>query len=180
MTKPFRDEAEIYQFILVAKSTILSLSSVVENQLEVILSSHFSVSQDDFDLFGKMFFPKTDGLPFGNKIGIFEKLLNEEEPTYLQTNPDFLKSIRRIKDLRNNFAHAMDQEKKRLKKYVGKKHFDLDYLEEGKMLSKQFTIDDIKERYDEARNITKELQQFNIRDEARKEAKIAKIKSKKP
>jgi len=180
MAKPFRDEAEIYTYILNAKSSILSLASTVEHQLELIIASHFSITDKDYDLFCKMLYPNSIGLTFGIKIGLYEILLKSEEPKYLVQNPDFIKSIRRIKELRNHFAHAMNQPKKALKNFVGKKHFELDYLVEGRMLTRQFTIDDIKNRYDELNNIVNELQEFNIRDEKRKKVKITKIKLKKP
>ena len=179
MSKPFRDEAEIYTYINVAKSTILSLSTVVEHLIEVSIASHFSIIDKDYELFCKMFYPKRDGLPFGIKIGLFEKLIEQDEPKYLEKNTGFIKSIRKVKDLRNNFAHAMDKPKE-LAKYVGKHHFDLDYLEEGKMLTRQFNIDDIKNTYDEIQHIIDEINQFNIRDEVRKNEKIENIKMEKP
>jgi|APSaa5957512535_1039671.scaffolds.fasta_scaffold04223_2 hypothetical protein len=174
MSKPFRDEAEIYTYIINAKSQILSLCSTVENLLEITLASHFSILEKDYELFCNMFYPNEIGLTFGIKTKLFKKLLEQDEPRYLVKNPDFINSIDRVRKLRNSFAHSMNQPKSNLKKFIGKKHFELDYLELGKMTSKPFTIDDVKKRYDELKKIILELQQFNLRDEKRKAMKIIK------
>jgi hypothetical protein len=59
---------------------MLSLSATVEKLIEVTISSHFSITDKDYALFCEMFFPKRDGLSFGLKIGIFEKLMKHDEP----------------------------------------------------------------------------------------------------
>ncbi|MEX2193162.1 MAG: hypothetical protein WD717_07270 [Nitrosarchaeum sp.] len=178
MSESFQNESEIYTFITTTKSQILSLCNTIENQLEITLASHFSVVEKDFQLFCSMLYPIDVGLTFGIKTKLFEKLIQQEEPEYLEKNTDFIKSIDRVRRLRNEFAHSMNQPKEKLSKFIGKTYFELDYLELGKLNSKQFMLKDIKERYEDLRNIINELQQFNIRDEKRKNEKIAKIKLK--
>jgi len=142
------------------KSTVTSLATNIETQIETILATYFTNDQEDYELFCHLFYPNDVELTFGNKIKIFERFLNKIEPEYLKKKPDLIKALDRVRRLRNKFAHSLNPNTEQLKELVGKPYFILNYVEDGLRREDQFTFKDIEERFKDMNKIVTELIQI--------------------
>lgn len=156
MKKP-TSEVEFREIIHGTRSRFLSIGSLIEHQLELIIADYFT--RGDFDeskLFSKLFYGGDAELTFSQKIKIFENFLKEVYPKYLKSNTDFINSLNRVRKMRNKFAHYIDPGKAELSKYVGKSIFPLFYIEDGILKNEKFPFKDIVERLRDFEKILKQ------------------------
>jgi len=141
---------EIQDKIHTSKSRFLSISTNIETELEVIMADYFSKGDfDDYKLISHLFYGRDAELTFSKKINIFEKFLKKVYPTYLRTNKDFIKSLERVRKMRNKFAHHINPRAVDLTSFIGKSHFPLHYMEDGLPKTENMTYRQIAERFDD-------------------------------
>jgi len=150
---------EIQTRIHSSKSRFLSISTNIETELEVIMAEYFSRGDfDDYQLFSHLFYSREAELTFSKKILIFEKFLKKVYPSYLKANKDFIKSLERVRKMRNKFAHHINPRNIDLTDFVGKPHFPLHYMEDGLPKTEILTYQQIMDRFDDFSNILVETE----------------------
>lgn len=141
------------------RSRFLSVSSNIENQLEIILADYFTRGDfDEYRLFSKLFYGREAELTFSKKILIFKKFLKKIYPEYLEKNTDFINSLERVRKLRNKFAHYILPQSDDLKQYVDKPIFPLFYIDEGILKQEEFPIKDVVARFQDFQKLLGELE----------------------
>lgn len=151
---------ERHNDIAIIKSDYLSVSSSVEYFIESIMLTYFDY--DGTKNLAHIIFHNDNELSFSKKIRMLERLIQKIFPKILKENPDLIKSLNRIRTLRNNFAHGSDLAEQ-IDPSIKKNYFRLSYFEEGDIKEKIFAHKDIQLRLEEARNIKKILS--NLLDE---------------
>ena len=155
--EPFKDVADLTRFTNSAKSSIISLTTNIEHQIETILAKYFTDNQEDYDLFSSLFYNIRTGITFNKKIEMFKKYLNKVYPEFLKENTNFINSLELLQRLRNNFAHSMNPKGEDKEKLIGKVYFELYYIEEGKLQTKQFSFEQMKDRIEDIEKIRNNL-----------------------
>ena len=159
--KTTKTVAELLNKIHSTESRILSITTNIETELEVIVADYFSKGDfEDYKLFSHLFYGNEAKLTFSQKIKIFEKFLKKVYPSYLKTNKDFINSLERVRKIRNKFAHHINPRQSELNDYVGKDNFPLHYVEDGLPKSEIFSWKVIMERFKDFENILNETKKI--------------------
>ena len=68
----FKDVEDLRARTSRMRISMISLTTTIEHQIELILVEYFTINGDDYRLFCSLFYPMEIGLNFGIKIKIFE------------------------------------------------------------------------------------------------------------
>lgn len=148
---------EYYEIIHKTKSIVISITTRIEHEIEAILSTKFANSDEDFRKFNVIFFNDDIELTFNDKIKMLERFLKEYHVDFSNEHSDFIKSLHRVRRLRNDFAHSINPEDEDLSKILGKNLIILWSVENGVIKKKEFPIKDLVERIDDSTKIFKLL-----------------------
>lgn len=136
------------------KSMVITITSRIEYQINLILASRFSTTGEEYEKFSRVFFNNVNELTFSVKIKMLENLLIEYYPEFLKQNIDFIKSLDRVRRLRNTFAHSIDPTLEELNDFTKKQsHMSIFFLEDGDQKNKVLSYDEIMLRIEDCKKI---------------------------